>query len=415
MPRELDSRRVHKLIRFGALLFTGVLVLMLVDFHIANPENHLNTDWIAFDNAADRFNAGETIYRPLNVDTEPLPYLYPPFALWLALPLSFFSAEPSYAISAIGTFAALVAGVRLIGRLGIAGADRVTGGLLVIASGSAVGATLIGQYSGLYLLFLGAGAYLFSQDRRFVAGLVLALLWLKPNIAIAVPVVLAWSRSWKTLRGFGLSSAGLIAASVPFGLGQWGAFLESARGMAELQEQGLVPIDKMVTLLSSIQTAFGLEEQIAVSSLIWLVIAGVLGVSVLVPWTHERLEQDPLRAFGVLALFVVAANPRLYFYDAAVAAFGMYAVWMSIARSGSAVAKRWTPILGLTMWFGLWGTVWNGLNMFVGPTAAAAVVLVAVESVRSARSEGDRGSDKNHSVKDIVTNSHKISQLPEAA
>lgn len=418
MPREVSSRRAHKFLRYGALIFTGVLIVMLVAFHIENPEQHLQTDWTAFDTAADRLVSGETIYRPWDADTEPLPYLYPPFVLWLALPLSLFGLEPSYALSAIGTLLAFIGGVRFFGRLGDPGDDRVTGGLLAICSGAAVGATLIGQYSGLYLLFLGAGAYLFARDRRTAAGLVLALLWIKPNIAVAVPVVLMWSRSWKTLRSFGLGSGALVISSIPFGLGQWGAFLDSARGMAELQEEGAVPVDKMVTLLSSIQTTFGLEAQVAISGLIWLVIAGVLGISVLAPWTRERLEQDPLRAFGALALFVVAANPRLYFYDAAVAALGMYGVWMSATRSGSPLVKRWLPILGLTLWLGLWGTVWSGLNVLVGPVSAGALILVAIDCVKAAGNsvaEESDDSDLNHSSRVFPGNPHGNSESAQAA
>ncbi len=375
----------HKLVRIIALLCTTLLAVLLVQWVAADPIERLNTDWTAFDNAGDRFRAQDTIYRLPDVETEPFPYLYPPFALWLAVPLSWLGFWGSYAVSALVPLVAYVLGLGLFGRLGDGRQDRTTGFVLALASGVAFGATLIGQYSGLYALFLGAGAYLFTRDRRMLAGVVLALLWIKPNVAIAVPVVLVWSRSWKTLRGFGLGTVGLLLASLPFGVGQWSAFAESARRMAELQEEGLVPIDKMVTVLSSIQTNLGLEAEPTISIAIWLVVAGVLGVSVLVPWTRGRLADDPLRAFGALGLFVVAANPRLYFYDGALAAIGMYGVWLSAQRSGSAVEKRWLTIAGLMLWVGLWGAVWSGLNVFVGPVAGAALVLVAVERVRSER------------------------------
>ncbi len=371
-----------KLARMGPIAVTGVLVLMLAVWVLDDPSTNLETDWTAFDRAADRFFAGETVYRPFSFEEEPLPYLYPPFVLWLSFPLALFGFLGSYAVAAVSTLIAYIAGLRWFARAEDGDVDRTTGLIVAICSGVAVGATLIGQYSGFYVLAFGAAVLLFKRDRLALAGLVLALLWIKPNVAIVAPVALVWARSWKTLGGFIAGSVALVLSSLPLGVGLWSGFLGNVQNMAELQEQGIVPIDKMVTVLSSVQTIFGLQDATTVSIAIWLAITTVLGVSILVLWTPDRLAESPVRAFGALALFAVAANPRLYFYDGALVAMGMFALWMNARVRGGELAKRWTQRLAWVVWFGTWGSVFVELNPIVGPAVAVTLILTAVDARR---------------------------------
>lgn len=370
----------HRIVRVLAASLTGIIVYMLVVWVMEDP-TRLETDWQAFNNTGNRLREGTELYRPIDVDSEPLPWLYPPFALWLAWPLGFLGFWASYAFSALVPLVAFGAGLKLFaGEAGATSRDKVTAGFVAVLSGATVGATLIGQYSGLYVLFLAAGLALFTRGRHLLAGLTLALLWLKPNIAIAVPVVLLWSRSWGTLRGFAVGTMGLFVASLPFGLSRWTEFLTSAELMAELQEDGLVPLDKMVTVTAAFQETIGSPETSLVSISVFLFVAIITGVSVLYVWRPTALEQSPLRAFGALALFVVAANPRLYFYDAVVASAGMFAVWLSARQHSNESFQRTLTALAGLLWLGLWGAVFSSLNVIVGPVAAIALVVVAVES-----------------------------------
>lgn len=370
----------YKLARLGPLLVAGVLSVMLATWILQDPVANVTTDWTAFDNAGDRLLAGDTVYRPFDFEDEPLPYLYPPFALWLTLPLTVSGFWGSFLISTLVPFVGYVAGLRLFGRAQPGEVDRTTAMIAAVASGACIGSTLIGQYSGLYVLAFGAGALLFRRDRRVLAGVVLAFLWLKPNIAIVVPVALLWARSWRTLRGFVAGSLGMVALSIPFGLDGWTGFVDNARNMAELQEQGVVPIEKMVTVLASVQTIFGLEQDVLLSIGIWLAIAAVLGTTVLTLWSTDMLEESPVRAFAALAIFAVAANPRLYFYDGALAVLGMFGLWMHARVSGGDLAKRWIPRLAWVVWLGAWGSIWSILNIAVGPAIAIALIVTAVDA-----------------------------------
>jgi len=115
---------------------------MLTAWILSDPVEHLSTDWTAFDTAADRVFAGEDVYRPYDAETEPLPYLYPPFALWLALPLGLFGFAGSFFLSALFTACCLVFGLVWMSRAERAEVDRSTGLVVGLASGAAVSSML---------------------------------------------------------------------------------------------------------------------------------------------------------------------------------------------------------------------------------------------------------------------------------
>ncbi len=373
----------EKIARFVPILVAGVVALMLASWVVSDPVENLRTDWTAFDNAGDRLRAGETIYRPWSAESEPLPYLYPPFALWLSLPLTAVGFWGSFLISAFVPLCATIGGLVMFSRAARVEINWSTPLVVAIASGTTIGSTLIGQYSGLYVLAFGAATLLYCTNRRTLAGVVLGLLWLKPNIAIVVPVALVWARSWRSLRGFIGASVGVVALSVPFGIEQWRGFFANVENMAELQERGLVPVEKMVTLLAAIQRVFGLEQELSLSIGIWLCLSAVLGVAVLSLWSPARLAESPLRSFAALAVFAVAANPRLYFYDGALAVLGMLGLWAHAHMQGGAFAKQWIPVLAWGLWIGSWGNIWPELNSLVGLSISAALVVTAIDARRA--------------------------------
>lgn len=386
--------KAHRWIRRIALLIAGVLLLMLIAWVLDDPTENLATDWTAFDNAADRVLAGEAVYRPYDAASEPLPYLYPPFALWLALPLGAVGFTASFLFSAFLSACCLVFGLVWMGRAEAGVTDplriteRTTALIVGLGTGAAITSTLIGQYSGVYAFAVGGAARAYSTDRRTLAGVFLALLWLKPNLAVAVPVVLVWSRSWPVLRGFVGASVGIIVSSLPFGLDQWNGFFSNVQMMAELQETGVVPFRKMVTVLGSAQTLLGVDTTEPGLIVFWLGSTALMGIAVLHLWRRQALEESPMRSFGALALFMVAANPRLYFYDATLVVVGVLGVWLSSRAVGGAVARRFLPALVFATWLSLWGGVFVSMNVFVGPLAGLTLLVIAVDHWFRPKAEG---------------------------
>lgn len=372
--------RSHRWARRLAIVTTGVLAFMMIAWVLSDPVENLSTDWTAFDRAADRLFDGGDLYRPYDAEAEPLPYLYPPYALWLVLPLAAFGFSGSFVLSALLSAGSLVAGVLLMSRAGDGEVDRTTGVVMGLASGAALSSVLIGQYSGLYALAIGAATRAYTTERRWLAGALLALLWIKPNLAIAVPVALVWSRSWRMLTGFSVATTTLFASSLAFGVGRWDGFVSNAQMMAELQEDGVVPFRKMVTLLGSAQTALDVRSLEPALIVFWLGTTALLGLAVLRLWRADELARSPIRAFGALALFVVAANPRLYFYDATLVVVGVLGVWIASQTDGRPERRRLVSIAAALAWFSLWGGVFVSLNVLVGPMAALVLALAATDS-----------------------------------
>lgn len=395
-----EIARSHLWARRISIVSTAVLVILLAAWVRTDPRVNLETDWTSFDNAAERLFAGEPVYVPWSVD-EPLPYLYPPFVLILAAPLGLLGFYGSWVFSAFFTLSTFLGGIWLLSKT-VSGTHvaRTTGLIVATFSGSVVAAALVGQYSGLYVLAFGLAAWLWHHDRQLLAGVALAFLVMKPNIALVVPVALVWARSWRALGGFGLGTVGAFGLSVPFGLDRWSGFVSNVQQMGELQRADAVFPEKMVTIVGSLQETFDLSSTSLVTLSLWLGSCAIVGVATLVVWTRAEVERQPVRAFGVLAVFAVIANPRMYFYDGTLVIFGFLAIWLTLDSWGGGLARRWIPRLCAALWFFSWGGVFASLNAFVGPLAAVGLVVVAVDTCqqRAVRSEFDSNLDDHGDV-----------------
>src|SRR5207247_9749215 len=91
----------------------------------------------------------------------------------------------------------------------------------VLASVPSNTAIVIGQISGVLSLMLAASLWAWRRRRPVTAGLLLSLLFIKPNLAIFFPPVCLLARQWRGLAGVGVGSALLLLASFPLGLVRW--------------------------------------------------------------------------------------------------------------------------------------------------------------------------------------------------
>jgi len=374
----LNTRR---LAQRGAVVFGSMFVILVLAWLLGDPLPRLRTDWTAFDNAADRLVAGEEVYRPWNAESETLPYLYPPFALWLSLPLALGGFLTSWFIAASMTAVSSAVGVALLLRSTPEHIDRRTAAVGLATCGSFFGASLLGQYSGFYVLAFGLSLLLWSRDRQALAGLALAILLMKPNIAIAVPVILVWSRSWRVLAGFAGGAVLALGASIPFGVTSWESFVANVRDMGERQLAGQLFESKFVNVAGAFQTWSGAGSQDTATITVWLVSTLVLGVVTLLAWHPSRLDGNLDRALGVLALFVIVANTRMYFYDGALAMWGLGAVWLHGERAGTPDYVRRLSLLAVPVWLFSWGNVFEVLNAFFAICAASVLVAVGLDMV----------------------------------
>ena len=383
------------LFRLVVIVLGGALMVLAIGTVSQEGLEGIRTDWTAFDNAASRFLGGEQIYVPWDAEVEPLPYLYPPFALWLAIPLGLVGFLGSYMLSAGSALAAFFGGIWLLRRVAERGEVRRerstsinTGIVAACTTGTAFSSVLIGQYSGLYVLAVGLGLWLFMNDRQALAGLALAILILKPNIAIALVVVLFWSRSWRVLAGFGAGTVGALVSTIPFGLGAWSGFWANLQQMADLQAMGIVPARKMVTFVSAVVELTGTSATSPLAIGSWLAFTTVVGVATLVVWAPKRFAESPQRAFAVWAIFVIIANPRMFFYDGTLVIFGVLALWSLPSGMLGTRSKRLLPAIAGGLWLASWGAVFTALNLLVAPLGGLLITVVAYETWREGRNTG---------------------------
>ena len=150
------------------------------------------------------------------------PWVYPPPMLLIAMPLGLLSYGAAYLVFTGGTLAAMIATLILWARDAQSRALLIGGVIVCPATAYAIGA---GQNSFLNATLILAGFFLLPT-RPFVAGLLLGVLGLKPQLALMVPVALLAGRHWRAIFGVATSGVLLGLLSLPIGgLALWQAWL----------------------------------------------------------------------------------------------------------------------------------------------------------------------------------------------
>jgi hypothetical protein len=301
----------------------------------------LDRDWTAFDRAGSRAWRGDwrEVYRA-SLD-EPSPFLYPPFAIWLTLPLGLLGRYASYLLCAGGGLAALAASAWQVARLDHvrrAGVAAVAGATL--GSASLMLTLVTGQASPLYVLAIVTALVADHRGRPMAAGLALSALLLKPNLAIFFVAYLLWRRARPAIVGFVTGAAIVVASMAPFGVGPWRGFVEALRWVAHNEGHTTVA-NAQVTLLSLLRTVLHHGTAGRAATLLWLAASLVVVATVAGLWRRGPALAGavPLRWWGTIVLLAVALNVRLYFYDAlilVVPAAGWY-----LERGSYSSRRRW--------------------------------------------------------------------------
>lgn len=387
VPRR---RRIGHLVGLG--LFLTVLVLWLISA-FGRPEL-LDRDWVAFDNAGWRALGGNWSSVYTASAGEKWAYLYPPYAVPLAVPLGLVPYEASYAVTVAMALAGLVWVCRRLGTI----ADAGDGRLLVFCSVLLCAPTTLqvlitGQYSWLYLMALvGAAAYHERGDDRR-AGWCLALLAVKPNLALLILPLLV-VRRWRGMaRHAGSTVLAAALVTLPVSIGAWPRFVDAVRTVAAVQEQGDAPMEKQITLLSFLRVVAGHFDGSTLTWVSWGVLGVALAALTLQAWRRADDATPALRLFGMAALAMVALSPRLYFYDGLIVAVPA-ASWY-LRRDGCALrlVRRLEGLclLGIGVVTALFFP-WPAISTAFGPLAGAWLALEAVDVLAGVRARSRSAS-----------------------
>src|SRR5439155_697912 len=127
-------------------------------------------------------------------------WLYPPYCIYLAAPLGVLPEWYAYALCVLVEVAA-VGGALAVLRAAVPGrgADHTNAAIAVLASMPFNTAIVIGQISGVLSLILAASLWAWRRRRPVTTGLLLSLLFIKPNLAIFSPPVCLLARQWRVL------------------------------------------------------------------------------------------------------------------------------------------------------------------------------------------------------------------------
>jgi hypothetical protein len=234
---------------------------------------------------------------------------YPPHYLMLVSPLALLPYGPSMAVFLLLSFALFVWSALAFVREFAPEVRRshvllgVTAFALVMAETTQNG-------------FLTAAAVLCAlanmRRRPMLAGFALALLTMKPQLGILIPLLALLDRNWALLRWATIFTALLVGASVlVFGTDAWQAFFTHV-----IPYQDFVMKHWIGPFLELMPGTYGSLRSLGVSVSTALVAQSIVSVFALAAlWPLLRALRDPLeRAFALLAVTFVA-TPYAFHYD----------------------------------------------------------------------------------------------------
>jgi hypothetical protein len=243
----------------------------------------------------------ELLGRPIGMHN----FSYPPTLMLFLWPLAFLGYVPALVAWTVATAAAfLLAAKAYLERAG-----------LPLWLALAMPASLVNIWAGHHGFVLGALwllAFAALPARPLLAGLLIALLTMKPHMGVLIPLVLLARCEWRTIAAAGAATLALIALSITF-FG-WQAWANYFDWTAKLQASYLVR-DKafFLYLMPTPWVSFWMATKTA-----WLAIAGHLciaaaAVAIVVRAARSAMPWPELGLLTATATFLVL--PYAFNYD----------------------------------------------------------------------------------------------------
>lgn len=322
----------------GAVALTLALVvaaqILLSQDYMTPAGTPVGGDFAAFWTAAKALAAGDAaaIYDPAVFqawlarvapgDAEwTLFWQYPPTYF---LAIGFLAATPywlGYALWSGGGLAVFAASSRAAGVSGAA--------LFCLLAAPVVFQSVITGQNGFLTASLLLGATLLPDRRPLIAGACAALLTVKPQLGLLIPVAYVAGGHW---RAFGAAAAGTLAlagASVlAFGIAPWTAFFDSLVSAGGRVGDGVMPLYKMPTAFAAFSMA-GFPAPAALA----FHLAGAAAAVCATACVWRKSDSAALKAAVVCCgAFLVA--PYVYYYDLVIVAPPVALLAMASAREG---------------------------------------------------------------------------------
>jgi hypothetical protein len=264
-----------------------------------------------------------------------LEWSYPPSLLLVGVPLSLLPLVPAYLLWSGGTLALLGLTLR---RAGLPLAVMV----LTLLSPATVVNLIFGQNGALTAALL-VGGLLLVERRPVLAGVLLGLLTIKPQLGMLVPICLVAAGAWRTIGAATLTAAALMAlTALLFGAAVWPLFLTETQPMMRAILEAPYPQPYQVNGISLFLTlraaGAGVAEAYAGQAVAALAAASLA-------WRlWRRRDADPAVRMAATIFLTFLATPYAYAYD-------MLSYSAALAVLIAARGLSLTPLLAL-LW--LW-------------------------------------------------------------
>ena len=336
---------------FWIAAFLLLFYLFLKDHELANRTDFIEAqqiDFISFWAAGKLFLAGNGLgafdlptltaagdFPPEQVGS--FFWHYPPAVMILSAPLALMPFWAAWNIFVLVSLLCLYLAVR-------GPAAELPGGwrMMLAAPVVLVGCLAIGQTSVFWTAGLMAALWAMRQERTRWAGFWIALLTLKPQLGILIPVALLAAGQWRVILWATLFTVAIaVVSTLPFGLAYWEHFAADIRGTLGRMSEGFV-LPPFVSFYGFLRI-FGAEHGTGIAAQGAMSLA--LAAAILWIWSRPAVSFD-LKCAALCAA-IPLASPYAYYYEMVLT----LAAALFLARDGfgqSWPARLWLVVL----WFG---------------------------------------------------------------
>ncbi|MEP6653103.1 MAG: glycosyltransferase family 87 protein, partial [Myxococcales bacterium] len=330
--------------------------------------------------------------------TQGLPFLHPPYFVWVILPFGLLSRTGGYLASAAAAIFAMALAMWLLRR--VLPGDRKRFGwavLAVLGSASWTVALVLGQPSAWYLLFICATLFLWTRGQPVWAGMVISLMMLKPNVGLVFPLLFVVRGERRLLLGWLAGFSVLLLSTIPLGATVWRGYLEGMRTVSGIVDQ--IPTWRQHTI-AAFWRSFVHGPRLRTA--LWLACALPLAAVTGWAWLKADRKRSALpRLLGITVLLAVTCSPYLHHYDAIIVALPGMVWYLDPGSFRSTILRHVCGAALLAAYLiqqvSLWG-MQGGLSL-VGPALAVWLVADALDLATT----GDVGAARSESPPAIPT------------
>lgn len=258
-------------------------------------------------------------------------WLYPPTGLLLVAPVSLLPYKASLVIWTVAGLGALGA---VLWRI-----LRDPAAVVILLLFPAVSLCLINGQSGVWLAALLGGGLALLDRRPWLAGILLGVATVKPQMLLLVVPCLLLGRHWRAIGALAATFLGMVALSVlAFGIGAWTGFFDSVVGGVDILEQ-VRPLERMPSVFVAASLAgLGRGAAMAIQVAVALLMLGAVG------WLW--LKRFPMAIRGSALLFAVPlVTPYSFDYDLAVLTVAL--AWLLLEGGRRGVLRREKVLLAV--------------------------------------------------------------------